>query len=139
VDYNQAMQELAGKYRFKIFPCQSNKHPSPGFKWKEGASFVPSDLRHYGNEHHPALAGVKTGEENNIFVIDIDVKDGKDGMEQFQAWLGDRELPKTAMSRTASGGYHLWFKYPKGSELTIGQNIPAKHVDFRGNGVYVVA
>ena len=42
-------------------------------------------------------------------VVDLDVKDGRDGVRKLRELVGD--LPATLTTTTPSGGKHLWFKY----------------------------
>lgn len=139
MQYNDACKLLAGEQGLKIFPCQSNKIPYKDFKWKEEASSDQGKLNGWAQAFDPVYAGIPTGQDNNLLVIDIDVKDGKDGTAQFKNWLNGRELPKTVTARSPSGGWHLYFKYPKGTSLTVGQNKPVSCVDYRGEGGYIVA
>jgi hypothetical protein len=86
---------------------------------------------------HPQLAGrnvaVRTGARFNLFVIDVDPKDGRDPLPP--RW----QLPKTLTVRTGSG-YHLYFR-----PNPIFPVIPSTHcvagngLDIRGEFCYVVA
>lgn len=63
-------------------------------------------------------------------VIDIDVKKGKNGVEEFMA-LG--VLPKTLRVRTPSGGFHDYF-----ADADCGQRKISDAIDVRSRGGYVV-
>lgn len=55
-----------------------------------------------------------TGEDWKLFVLDLDTKDGKDGVAELAAVMADPihggELPRTLTVLTPSGGRHLIFK-----------------------------
>jgi len=47
-----------------------------------------------------------TGKDNNIIVIDLDVKD--DGINEFEKYCKIKNI-KTVLAKTPSGGYHIYF------------------------------
>lgn len=79
-------------------------------------------------------AGVATGD--GFAVLDIDVKDGRDGRPALEA-LGP--LPLTLTVATPSGGLHLYFALPPGAEIGNSVNRLGKGIDVRGHHGYVVA
>lgn len=85
--------------------------------------------------------GILTGPESGIFVLDVDVADGKAGDEtlhDLERLWGD--LPATPTVRTGSGGLHYYFAWPTGADIrnsasgTLGPGL-----DIRGAGGFVVA
>jgi bifunctional DNA primase/polymerase-like protein len=52
----------------------------------------------------PALSGILPG--------DVDVKDGKRGRAHFDWFELEHGWPPTLMSRSPSGGFHLWYRGP---------------------------
>jgi predicted P-loop ATPase len=78
--------------------------------------------------------GVATGSRSDIIGVDLDCKDGNNGLEALFI-LGD--VPETLSVLTPSGGYHLYYKNPdftvKNSASVIGPG-----VDIRGEGGYLV-
>lgn len=79
--------------------------------------------------------GIATGSKSGLFVLDLDVRPGKDGIANFIA-MGPCEATFTV--RTPTGGLHLYFRMPNhpvrnsAGELGVG-------IDIRGDGGYVVA
>lgn len=76
----------------------------------------------------------------NAIVLDIDVKDGKNGfevIEDLEARYG--RLPRTTTVKTMSGGAHLWFKSPTNEPIQNSQLGPSNDIDVRSYGGYVVA
>jgi KaiC/GvpD/RAD55 family RecA-like ATPase len=107
---------------------QAGKHPAE--RWKDidpnRPELVPTAS---------AGVGIATGARSGVFVIDLDVKNGIDGLANFQA-LG--ECPPTYTVATPSGGYHVYFKHP-GFPVKTSASALARGVDVRGDGGYVVA
>ena len=79
--------------------------------------------------------GIATGARSGVFVVDLDVKNGIDGIANFAA-LG--ECPPTRTVRTPSGGLHPYFKHP-GFPVKTSASALAPGIDVRGDGGYVVA
>lgn len=75
---------------------------------------------------------------NNYIVLDVDVKDGAQGVNQLkdlETQIG--RLPKMPITRTRSGGYHLWFKKPE--QCYIRNSKLTADIDVRADGGYVLA
>lgn len=96
--------------------------------------------------HHDKNLGIATGETDGDFdlvVLDVDVKDGKDGgvvIQSLEAELG--KLPVTLMASTPSGGLHYLYKAPKGSGIGCSVDVFKQHgegLDIRCNGGYIAA
>lgn len=77
-----------------------------------------------------ALIGLPTGAITGIAVLDIDVKNGKDGFAAVPGWRGMSPL----RSHTASGGAHLFFRADQPIRCATGRD----GVDVRGEGGYVI-
>jgi hypothetical protein len=124
-----------------VFPCrEGQKTPATPHGFKNATRDLYRIRRWW--EAHPAdNIGLRTGIENGIVVLDIDVDDGK---EQDGWWhlhrLEDQygPMPETKSVRTPSGGLHLYFRHP-GMEFRNTEAYPAPGLDIRGDGGYVVA
>lgn len=84
--------------------------------------------------------GVVCGERSGgLLVIDVDVH-GTDGVASLRDFIARRgALPDTAMVHTPSGGLHLWYKVPDGTEVPRNMVSPSLGMDVRGEGGYVAA
>jgi replicative DNA helicase len=92
--------------------------------------------------------GGRTGKESGLYTPDFDKdKTGQnpDGEAAFDALIGELgiEYPETQMHMTGSGGIHLLFNYPDrapstGCDFGNRQDWPAKNIDIRGDGGYIV-
>lgn len=81
-----------------------------------------------------------------IVIIDIDVKDGKSGVQNFNDLKEQFKLqPSTLMARSRSGGFHIFFAKPKKFEKSHIKSVASitingrrfEGVDIRGDGGYV--
>lgn len=82
--------------------------------------------------------GIACGIESGLFVIDVDVADGKVGartLADLEAQFG--ELPETYTVRTPTGGLHLYFLQDPARPIRNGKL--GLHVDIRGEGGQVLA
>lgn len=113
------------------FAIGTDKHPLCAWRkkenWEKDASQIPG-----------AGAGIPTGEDNNIIVVDVDdyaMKENNPFIKKFGKDYHHRF--NTYIVRTASGGKHLYFKYDK--DLNKTAHPPDINIDFQSNGAYVVA
>ena len=110
------------------------KHPAVAWRYWGDAGEEPTVAEGGG-------CGIRTGD--GLFVLDLDVKDGKDGVAALEQVLAGRELPDTVVVYTPSGGVHLYFEAPPdatGAPPWIGNSRGAlgPGIDVRGDGGYVV-
>lgn len=80
-----------------------------------------------------ANVGIVTGEVSDLFVVDIDTEEGQANLLDY----GFDSITNPTV-KTPRDGQHIYFRFPKGQELTIGAGI-IKGTDFRGNRGYVLA
>ena len=79
-DNLQAALDLA-KAGIKVFPVTPDKHPL--VKWKTEATTSPAKIRRLWRKWPDAMPAFATGDESGIDVLDLDRKDGKDGVERL--------------------------------------------------------
>ena len=79
--------------------------------------------------------GIQTGTFNSIFVVDLDVKDGKEGIKNFIA-LGD--VPDTLGVLTPSSGAHLYFRLPTDRHVPTSHGELGEGIDIQSEGGFVV-
>ena len=88
--------------------------------------------------------GLPTGLVNDLFVIDVDKKDGSEGFVNgfinFYDFCIDNniEIPTEAHQETVSGGYHYFYKYSNDCDFRCSAGKIAPGVDVRSDGGYVV-
>jgi hypothetical protein len=89
-------------------------------------------IKKWFSQYPDAGLGIVTGKVSGLFVVDCDTEEGYQSIKEL--------IPKDVIIPTVKTpkGWHLYFKYPAGSNLTVGQGI-LPGVDFRGEGGYVVS
>lgn len=134
----QSMKEWALYYAEKglpVFPLKAkDKTPATKNGFKDAAT-DPKKISAWWDRNPNYNIGIATG--NGLVVIDLDIKNGKNGYAMLQDWQNKNgELPETWTSCTGSGGYHLLYK-----TNTVEGNRGGLYegVDIRGDGGYIVA
>lgn len=140
--------DIALKYAelgFPILPLvPNNKMPVKSEDFSRGFHTATTDqsiIADYWLSSEQAISsniGIRTGKESALVVLDIDVhkEDGFKSLETLEKHFG--KLPETFRVRTASGGEHIYFKYPDG--VTIDRQINRfKGIDIISDNSYIVA
>lgn len=136
-DLATASMMLAGR-DIPVFPCMpGGKQPltTHGF---HDASTDTATVRAWWERWPDANIGMPTGHAADVDVVDVDVHSSGNGFAAFErarsagfaegwAWL----------VRTPSGGVHAYFLRTGGDEQRSWQ-APSQHVDFRGDGGYII-
>lgn len=114
------------KSGFSVIPVGKNKRPP--ILWKEFQTRPPSEdeVSAWFEAYHVAGIAIVTGFISGVVVVDIE----KDGIID--------DLPKTVMSQTGGGGWHLYYKYDPKHPVGNYQRI-RDLTDIRGDGGYVIA
>lgn len=124
---------------FRVFPLQVNsRDPIADLAWTAHATTDPETIRMWWTD---PVTGFEL--ENNIgfltsgwIVADVDVKNGKRGLQTFSELGMDFD---TLVNRTPSGGYHLVYR---GLETPVGSShlvSPQDGIDIKSHNGYVVA
>jgi len=113
-----------------------------GQSWKD--TFNKRSVNRWVNDNrlHNKINGiaVKTGLCSNLFLIDLDKRSEKNGVEYFKK-LKVVIPPDTVSAETASGGLHYYFTFPEAlKEFSTGSNLFNKisGIDTRGNGGLII-
>lgn len=115
-------------------PDGKNPRTAHGFK---DATTNAGQVAAWAAQWPDALVGVPTGKASGLLVLDVDVKNGKDGFATLQAmgW----NLPATRTHRTKNGGgAHYLFRAPDGILLKSSAGNLGDGLDTRGDGGYIV-
>ena len=136
-DLSTAAEHL-GASGIPVFPCvPGGKRPLTAHGFQD-ASADPEVINLWWRRQPDANIGVPTGAVGGIDVVDVDVHATGSGYAAFEharragfvegwAWL----------VRTPSGGLHAYFLHAADREQRSWQ-VPGKHIDFRGDGGYIV-
>jgi hypothetical protein len=124
------------------FPCRPGDKPPLTRRGLHDASCDLGQLRAWERQWPNANLGLPTGRVSGYLVVDVDCKAGVPGLASL--WAAERELgklPRELVSRTPSGGYHIWFRMPavevRNSAGKLGE-LEAPGVDIRAEGGYVL-
>lgn len=120
--------------------CENKgKHPY-GLLAPEGFKSATDDenkIKQWWRKYHYGI-GIATGAQSGVIVLDVDVKNGKNGLRSLSDLckkLG--QLPVTRTAGTPSGGKHLYFQDPGGIPVSVEKLGPG--LDIKADGGYVVA
>lgn len=123
---------------FCVFPLIPNSK-KPAFKgwqkWAEDAG--EQEIEDYWTKHPDANIGVATG-PSDLIVLDVDVKDGKAGMDSLLEFEITEGQAPTCTASTPSGGLHFYYNR-NGREARCSVDKLAEGLDTRAIGGYVVA
>lgn len=115
-----------------IIPVGMDKRPL--IQWKEFHARIATEqeVRGWFDQFPNAQLGLVTGKLSGLAVVDVE-----------QAFGDYRKLglPETTVSRTGSGGYHLFYTYVDGVRNKARIKSPSgqvQEVDIRGEGGYVI-
>ena len=127
---------LAEEMRLPVFACGPDKRPVTQHGFHD-ATRDPTEIKAQFGTPGAAMIGVPTGQGAGFFVVDLDVKNGAQGLEWLAA--NQHRLPRTRTHKTRSGGQHLLFQWPEGRTVRNSASRIAPGVDVRGNGGYIIA
>lgn len=121
-----------------VFPC-SPKTKAPltphGF---QNASVDTNVIVRWWTKCPTAAIGIPTGETSQRVVVDLDMKDGKNGCAEFEKIARPHGgAPETYTIGTPSAGLHLYFRWP-GIRIPNSTEKLGRGVDVRGDGGYVL-
>lgn len=131
-----------------VFPCALiNGAKKPLTKWGKGgnqsaplnqrkATTDPDTIRAWWNKNPLAMIGMPTGEVSGLVVLDVDRKNGKDGLENLLAAGFDPFAMTPVVAKTPSGGLHFFMRYS--GPLKNSADLLMAGVDVRGDGGYIV-
>ncbi|CAI9419323.1 bifunctional DNA primase/polymerase [Nocardioides sp. T2.26MG-1] len=122
-----------------VFPCvPGGKQPLTPNGFYDATSSART-VHHWWRRTPDANIGLPTGADTGILVVDIDVHPGGSGFAAFERARSE-ELTNSWgwIVRTPSGGIHAYYPAETDREQRSWQ-VPSSHVDFRGDGGYVIA
>lgn len=120
-----------------VFPCRpDNKRPLTEHGFKD-ASRDPDQIRQWWSQYPDAMPAIPMGRASGLAVLDLDVKDGKDGIAALRDLGLDPDTLTPCNVETMSGGRHLYFRWPEGLGCSVNKIAPG--VDVRSEGGYAIA
>lgn len=137
----QAALEYAAR-GWRVIPIPTGqKHPAIT-AWQQRATTNTDTITQWWTTNPNHGIGIATGPESGIWVLDIDIADGKHGDETLtELETQHGQLPDTHEVITGSGGRHIYFTWPTNGQ-TIRNNQSGRigpGIDIRGEGGQVLA
>lgn len=118
---------------FRVFPLQPGSK-LPAVRWTKEATMGVEKIGRWFADNPNINFGVATG--NGVAVIDVDVKEGRDGLASLDYLQDAHGLPDTFTVRTPSGGLHVYAACNEALRNAV-DHLPG--IDIRSAGAYVVA
>jgi hypothetical protein len=112
---------------------------SDGRKW--GMTIDPVEIKRDFKFWHDANIGIVTGAVSDIFVVEVDTKEGHDvdGIASMAALEAEHgPLPKTRRAISPSGSIHYYFRHP-GFAIKNSASVIGPGIDVRGDGGMVIS
>jgi len=135
----KAALEYAGK-GWPVFPLRRNSKVPASAHGHKDATTNEIQIRRWWRDNPDANVGIATGRASGFFVVDVDVKHGKDGLGALEALCRQHgELPATLTATTPSGGRHYYFAYPESVEVCNSVDGLAVGLDVRGDNGSITA
>jgi hypothetical protein len=123
-----------------VFPVNGEKKPLIP-NGCHGATTDREHIQQWWQDNPYANVAIATGRKSNLLVIDLDDKNGKDGLTSLDAVYGeflDINLEKQLIAMTPNNGIHLYYQWNENFPVTVAAGV-VPGVDIRGEGGYVVA
>ena len=122
-----------------VFPCVPGEKRPLVRRGFHDASSDPHRVAAWWSRWPSANIGIPTGAASGVEVVDVDVHQAGTGFPAFRAAHRDGHAAGwAALVRTPSGGLHAYYPADPGRVQSSWQAAHA-HVDFRGDGGYIVA
>ena len=122
-----------------VFPCAPDGKQPLTARGFHDASTDLERIRQWWRRNPDANIGIPTGEASGFLVVDVDVHGVESGFTAFDRARSAGLVDAWGwLTRTPSGGLHAYFPAVRGVEQRCWQ-VPAAHIDFRGDGGYVIA
>lgn len=114
---NKSLKECALEYvnnGFALVPIAEKQKTKYLLKWGEKQIKTADEVESWWNECPNYNIAIVTGKlSKNLLVIDVDMKNDKNGMGALEKWAESHEKIKcNAIATTPSGGYHYYFYVP---------------------------
>jgi hypothetical protein len=129
---------------FKVIPLVPGQKLPLLKAWQKVATDDADVIADWARQWPNANIGIATGAASGVVVPDLDVKDGRDGLQDLAALASaGRKLPPCPIALTPSGGRHLFFRMSPGLKNVVGVTSAGRGlgpgIDVRADGGFVVA
>lgn len=101
--------------------------------WPSVATTDEARIKVWWTKWPRAMIGAGTGARSGFWALDLDRKPDRDGVVSLAALEATHgALPATFRARTPGGGEHLYFRFPRGTEVSNRASDIAPGIDTRG-------
>lgn len=128
----------------RVFPLVPSRKLPLIKAWQNVATDDAEEIAAWAEQWPTANIGIATGTKSGVIVIDIDRKDGKDGLVALDGLAKQGEvLPPSPIAITPTGGQHRYFRAVAGIRNAMevardGRGL-GRGIDVRADGGFVVA
>jgi hypothetical protein len=125
---------------WRVVPVPAGRKVPTVTAWQREGTTDEARIRHWWTEAPDHGIGIVCGAASGLWVLDVDVADGKAGDETL-AELVERygPLPETFEVITGSGGRHIYFRWDGTPIRNSASGALGPGLDVRGEGGFVVA
>jgi hypothetical protein len=116
-----------------VFPCKAGGKEPLTKRGHIDATTDPRKIHMWWKRWPNANIAVPTGRRSGVLGLDVDHPAGLDALEAEHG-----QLPETRTHSTGSGGMHLIFAYPEGSDIRNSARKLGEGLDVRGEGGYII-
>jgi hypothetical protein len=117
-----------------VFPVKPDKTPYID-GWPDKASKDAAQINAWWSKWPDASIGVACGPKSGIWVLDVDLPDGPFALGVM---VDSQPFPATMKQQTGGGGEQYIWRWNKDKPIRNRTNVPAKNIDVRGAGGYVI-
>ena len=128
--------ELARELGWRVFPANPNNKKPLISGWQDKASNDPDEIKRLFALWPKPMVAIPTGQINGITVVDIDVREDKDGFRTIEQ-LGLQRLSIYPAVRTPREGVHLYISTGKDHYRNSASDL-GPGIDIRSHGGYVI-
>jgi hypothetical protein len=117
---------------------RQGKHPIP-HNGVDAATTSSDEIEYWWGMYPNANIAIATGEISDLIVLDVDVGDGKPGLENLailEAKFG--ALPRSCVARSGGNGRHIYMA-AGGKSVRCSAGTVATAIDIRGHRGYIIA
>jgi Bifunctional DNA primase/polymerase, N-terminal len=133
-----AASAMLARRGIPVFPCATGgKQPLTNHGFRD-ATHELTTVQGWWRRWPDANIGMPTGAPSGVDVVDVDVHPAGSGFGAFErARAAGHVVGWAWLVRTPSSGVHAYF-LRSGPEAQRSWQVPSRHIDFRGDGGYII-
>ena len=128
-----------GARGWRVFPQYPDSKVPMTKDWVNAASTNEADITTWFSNTPTANIALACGKESDLFVLDVDCKNGQPGFESLNKLISEHGALETRTIQTPSGGRHYYFKHPLGLANPIKNKSYWPGIDVKSDGGAITA